>query len=77
MVLRVGVDGQIKNLNAPEYGTAATRVIFSLLVDESFAFVERCWALMLRWSELPGDVCCGKVRRLELRLYDKIGTYDN
>ena len=73
-VLRVGVDGTDKEINAAEYGMAPPGDDFLVLGHESFGRVE---AVGSRVGELaPGDYVVATVRRPGMSLYDGIGTYD-
>ena len=73
-VLRVGVDGTDKEINAAEYGAAPDGYNFLVLGHESFGKVE---AVGPEVTELkPGDYVVATVRRPGNSIYDKIGTYD-
>lgn len=73
-VLRVGVDGTDKEINAAEYGAAPAGYAFLVLGHESFGQVE---AVGPNVSELtPGDYVVATVRRPGSSIYDRIGTYD-
>jgi len=73
-ILRVGVDGTDKEINAAEYGAAPTGDDFLILGHESFGRVE---AVGPNVTELkPGDYVAATVRRPGSSLYDTIGTYD-
>ena len=73
-VLRVGVDGTDKEINAAEYGAAPDGDDFLILGHESFGRVE---AVGPNVTELkPGDYVAATVRRPGSSLYDTIGTYD-
>ncbi len=73
-VLRVGVDGTDKEINAAEYGAAPPGFDFLVIGHESFGRVE---AVGSNVTELrPGDYVVATVRRPGSSLYDKIGTYD-
>ena len=73
-VLRVGVDGTDKEINAAEYGAAPAGYAFLVLGHESFGQVE---AVGPNASELaPGDYVVATVRRPGSSIYDRIGTYD-
>src|SRR5688500_9101176 len=73
-VLRVGVDGTDKEINAAEYGAAPPGFDFLVIGHESFGRVE---AVGPGVSELrPGDYVVATVRRPGSSLYDQIGTYD-
>jgi glucose 1-dehydrogenase len=73
-VLRVGVDGTDKEINAAEYGAAPEGDDFLVTGHESFGRVE---AVGHAVTELrPGDYVVATVRRPGSSLYDRIGTYD-
>jgi D-arabinose 1-dehydrogenase-like Zn-dependent alcohol dehydrogenase len=73
-VLRVGVDGTDKEINAAEYGAAPPGYDFLVTGHESFGQVEGVGANV---SELkPGDYVVATVRRPGHSIYDQIGTYD-
>jgi len=73
-VLRVGVDGTDKEINAAEYGAAPDGDSFLILGHESFGQVE---AVGPNVTELkPGDYVVATVRRPGSSIYDQIGTND-
>src|ERR671925_1794865 len=73
-VLRVGVDGTDKEINAAEYGAPPPGYDFLVLGHESFGIVE---AVGENVSEfVPGDYVVATVRRPGSSIYDKIGAYD-
>src|SRR5918911_3394313 len=73
-VLRVGVDGTDREINAAEYGAAPDGYDFLVIGHESFGQVE---AVGPNVTELrPGDYVVATVRRPGSSLYDQIGTYD-
>jgi threonine dehydrogenase-like Zn-dependent dehydrogenase len=73
-VLRVGVDGTDKEINAAEYGEAPEGYDFLVLGHESFGRVE---AVGPNVSEVkPGDYVVATVRRPGASIYDLIGTND-
>src|SRR5947199_640926 len=73
-ILRVGVDGTDKEINAAEYGEAPEGSLFLVLGHESFGVVEEVGA---RVTELmPGDYVVATVRRPGMRSYDRSGTAD-
>jgi len=73
-VLRVGVDGTDKEINAAEYGAAPVGYDFLVLGHESFGRVE---AIGNNVTELrPGDYVVATVRRPGTSIYDQIGTND-
>src|ERR1043165_3877933 len=73
-VLRVGVDGTDKEINAAEYGQAPPGYDFMIIGHESFGRVE---AVGLNVTEVkPGDYVVATVRRPGSSIYDVIGTND-
>jgi threonine dehydrogenase-like Zn-dependent dehydrogenase len=73
-ILRVGVDGTDKEINAAEYGAAPAGDDYLILGHESFGRVE---AVGPNVTELKaGDYVALTVRRPGASLYDQIGTYD-
>jgi threonine dehydrogenase-like Zn-dependent dehydrogenase len=73
-VLRVGVDGTDREINAAEYGAAPAGYDFLVIGHESFGQVE---AVGPNVTELqPGNYVVATVRRPGSSLYDRIGTYD-
>jgi len=73
-VLRVGVDGTDKEINAAEYGAAPPGSDVLVIGHESLGRVE---AIGPRVTELaPGDLVVATVRRPGHSLYDTIGTSD-
>ena len=73
-VLRVGVDGTDREINAAEYGAAPDGYDFLVIGHESFGQVE---AVGPNVTELrPGDYVVATVRRPGASIYDHIGTYD-
>ncbi|MBZ5537243.1 MAG: glucose 1-dehydrogenase [Acidobacteriia bacterium] len=73
-VLRVGVDGTDKEINAAEYGEAPSGDDFLIIGHESFGRVE---AVGPNVTELkPGDYVVATVRRPGSSIYDQIGTND-
>jgi glucose 1-dehydrogenase len=73
-VLRVGVDGTDKEINAAEYGMAPPGDDYLILGHESFGVVE---AVADGVSELaPGDYVVASVRRPGSSIYDAIGLQD-
>lgn len=73
-VLRVGVDGTDKEINAAEYGAAPDGYSFLVVGHESFGRVEEVGpnVSFLR----PGDYVVATVRRPGHSLYDLIGLQD-
>src|SRR5215467_11417247 len=73
-VLRVGVDGTDKEINAAEYGAAPDGFDFLVLGHESFGQVEEVGPSV---AELvPGDYVVAMVRRPGCSIYDRIGLQD-
>jgi glucose 1-dehydrogenase len=73
-VLRVGVDGTDKEINAAEYGAAPPGYDHLVIGHEGFGRVE---AVGPNVTELaPGDYVVATVRRPGTSLYDVIGTND-
>src|SRR6201998_3164424 len=73
-ILRVGVDGTDKEINAAEYGAAPKGDDYLIVGHESFGRVE---AVGPNVSEFKaGDYVSLTVRRPGGSVYDKIGTYD-
>jgi threonine dehydrogenase-like Zn-dependent dehydrogenase len=73
-VLRVGVDGTDKEINAAEYGAAPDGFDFLVVGHESFGQVEAVGADVTELK--PGDYVVATVRRPGSSIYDQIGTYD-
>ncbi|HKS29793.1 MAG TPA: glucose 1-dehydrogenase [Pyrinomonadaceae bacterium] len=73
-VLRVGVDGTDKEINAAEYGRAPEGYNFLVIGHESFGQVEAVGANVTELK--PGDYVVATVRRPGHSIYDQIGTYD-
>ncbi len=73
-VLRVGVDGTDKEINAAEYGAAPDGYEFLVIGHEGFGQVEAVGPAV---TELrPGDFVVATVRRPGTSIYDRIGTSD-
>src|SRR5512147_2283632 len=73
-VLRVGIDGTDKEINAAEYGAAPAGYDFLVTGHEGFGVVEKVGPNV---SELkPGDYVVATVRRPGKSIYDLIGTND-
>jgi threonine dehydrogenase-like Zn-dependent dehydrogenase len=73
-VLRVGVDGTDKEINAAEYGAAPSGYDFLVIGHEGFGQVE---AVGPNVTELkPDDYVVATVRRPGHSIYDLIGTND-
>ncbi len=73
-ILRVGVDGTDKEINAAEYGAAPAGDDYLILGHESFGRVEAVGPNVTELS--PGDYVACTVRRPGSSIYDQIGTYD-
>ncbi len=73
-ILRVGVDGTDKEINAAEYGAAPDGSDYLILGHESFGRVEEIGPSVTEFK--PGDYVALTVRRPGSSLYDQIGTYD-
>jgi len=73
-ILRVGVDGTDKEINAAEYGAAPAGDDFLIIGHESFGRVEAVGPNVSEFK--PGDYVSLTVRRPGTSIYDKIGTYD-
>src|SRR5262249_37179426 len=73
-ILRVGVDGTDKEINAAEYGASPTGDDYLIVGHESFGRVEAVGPNVSEFS--AGDYVALTVRRPGSSLYDQIGTYD-
>ena len=73
-VLRVGVDGTDKEINAAEYGQAPEGFDFLVTGHESFGQVEAVGPNVTKVK--PGDHVVATVRRPGHSIYDLIGTSD-
>jgi glucose 1-dehydrogenase len=73
-VLRVGVDGTDKEINAAEYGAAPPGDDYLGIGHESFGIVEEIGEKVTGLAK--GDYVVATVRRPGNSLYDAIGTYD-
>ena len=73
-LLRCGVDGTDKEINAAEYGAAPEGFDFLTIGHENFGRVEAVGANVPEFS--PGDYVVATVRRRGSSIYDQIGTYD-
>lgn len=73
-VLRVGVDGTDKEINAAEYGAAPEGYDFLTIGHEGFGQVEAVGANVTELK--PGDYVVATVRRPGKSVYDLIGTND-
>lgn len=73
-VLRVGVDGTDKEINAAEYGQAPEGDDFLVIGHEGFGQVEAVGPNVTKVK--PGDYVVATVRRPGASIYDLIGTSD-
>lgn len=73
-VLRVGVDGTDKEINAADYGAAPEGYDFLVLGHESFGQVESVGPNVTEVK--PGEYVVATVRRPGSSIYDLIGTND-
>lgn len=73
-VLRVGVDGTDKEINAAEYGAAPPGYDFLVIGHEGFGQVEAVGPNVTEFK--PGDYVVATVRRPGKSIYDLIGTND-
>src|SRR5262245_17291792 len=73
-VLRVGVDGTDKEIDAAEYGQPPEGYDFLVIGHESFGQVEAVGPNVSEFK--PGDYVVATVRRPGKSIYDRIGTYD-
>jgi threonine dehydrogenase-like Zn-dependent dehydrogenase len=73
-LLRVGVDGTDKEINAAEYGAPPPGDDYLIIGHESFGIVEAVGPKVTEFQ--PGDYAVATVRRPGHSLYDQIGTYD-
>src|SRR5687767_5339686 len=73
-VLRVGVDGTDKEINAAEYGAAPDGFDFLVIGHEGFGLVEEVGPNVHEFK--PGDYVVATVRRPGTSIYDLIGTND-
>jgi len=73
-VLRVGVDGTDKEINAAEYGAAPEGFNFLVVGHESFGQVEEVGENVTELA--PGDYVVAMVRRPGFSIYDRIGLQD-
>jgi threonine dehydrogenase-like Zn-dependent dehydrogenase len=73
-VLRVGVDGTDKEINAAEYGAAPPGFDFLVIGHEGFGVVEEVGSSVHELK--PGDYVVATVRRPGHSIYDLIGTND-
>lgn len=73
-VLRVGVDGTDKEINAAEYGAAPQGYDYLITGHESFGIVEEVGPNVVELKS--GDYVVATVRRPGHSIYDQVGTYD-
>jgi threonine dehydrogenase-like Zn-dependent dehydrogenase len=73
-VLRVGIDGTDKEINAAEYGAAPPGYDFLVTGHEGFGQVEAVGPNVTEFT--PGDYVVATVRRPGHSIYDLIGTND-
>jgi glucose 1-dehydrogenase len=73
-VLRVGVDGTDKEINAAEYGNAPVGDDFLIIGHESFGIVEAIGANVMELA--VGDYVVASVRRPGSSVYDRVGLQD-
>src|SRR5438876_10787692 len=73
-ILRCGVDGTDKGINAAEYGAPPAGYDFLTIGHENFGRVEAVGPNVTALS--PGDYVVATVRRRGSSIYDQIGTYD-
>jgi glucose 1-dehydrogenase len=73
-VLRVGVDGTDKEINAAEYGAAPDGYEFLVIGHEGFGQVEAVGSAVTELK--PGDYVVATVRRPGTSIYDRVGTSD-
>jgi threonine dehydrogenase-like Zn-dependent dehydrogenase len=73
-LLRCGVDGTDKEINAGEYGAAPDGYDFLTIGHENLGRVEAVAANVTEFQ--PGDYVVATVRRRGSSIYDQIGTYD-
>jgi threonine dehydrogenase-like Zn-dependent dehydrogenase len=73
-ILRVGLDGTDREINAGEYGAAPPGADFLVLGHESLGVVEQTGAGVTEVQ--PGDLVVARVRRAGTSIYDRIGMPD-
>jgi len=73
-ILRVGVDGTDKEINAAEYGAPPAGDDYLIIGHESFGRVEAVGPNVTGFK--TGDYVSLAVRRPGSSIYDEIGTYD-
>src|ERR1041384_1290027 len=72
-LLRCGVDGTDKEINAGEYGAAPDGFDLLTIGHENFGRVEAVGPNVVDFA--PGDYVVATVRRRGTSIYDQIGTY--
>jgi threonine dehydrogenase-like Zn-dependent dehydrogenase len=73
-LLRCGVDGTDKEINAGEYGAAPDGYDFLTIGHENLGRVEAVGPNVAEFA--PGDYVVATVRRRGTSIYDQIGAYD-
>src|ERR671931_2752765 len=73
-LLRCGVDGTDKEINAAEYGAAPEGYDFLTIGHENFGRVEAVGPNVTEFQ--PGDYVVATTRRRGMSIYDLIGDYD-
>ena len=73
-ILKVGVDGTDKEINAAEYGAAPSGYDFLVIGHEGFGQVETIGPQVTEFK--PGDYVVATVRRPGRSIYDAIGESD-
>ena len=73
-VLRVGIDGTDREINAAQYGAAPSGYDFLVTGHEGFGVVEKVASNVTEFK--PGDYVVATVRRPGNSIYDLIGTND-
>src|SRR5213596_1013475 len=73
-LLRCGVDGTDKEINAAQYGAAPDGYDFLVIGHENFGRVAAVGPNVTEFQ--PGDYVVATVRRRGGSIYDLIGTYD-
>src|SRR5690349_23476577 len=73
-IIRVGLDGTDREIDAAEYGTAPDGSDFLVIGHESFGVVEQVGPAVTEFA--PGDYVVARVRRAGTSLYDIIDSPD-
>src|SRR5947207_10271782 len=73
-LLRCGVDGTDREINAGEYGASPDGYDFLTIGHENFGRVEEVGPDVAEFA--PGDYVVATVRRRGASIYDQIGEYD-